>query len=103
MGKRAQSQKEDAFPERMSDLVDVSENSQNSHSFERCSKSFVGLNAVNAQFTIDKAMLSGTPDGTIPPMFNFGKPKTAGDWIVHAIGAIIALFLVWWMLRAFVL
>jgi hypothetical protein len=36
-------------------------------------------------------------------MFNFGQPKTAGDWIVHIAGAIIALFLVWWMLRVYVL
>jgi len=36
-------------------------------------------------------------------MFNFGKPQTAGDWIVHILGAIVALFLVWWMLRVFVL
>jgi hypothetical protein len=36
-------------------------------------------------------------------MFNFGKPKTAGDWIVHIAGAIIAIFLVWWMLRMYVL
>jgi hypothetical protein len=36
-------------------------------------------------------------------MFNFGKPKTAGDWIVHIAGAIVALFLVWWMLRLYVL
>jgi len=32
-------------------------------------------------------------------VFNLGKPKTAGDWIVHIAGAIVALFLVWWMLR----
>jgi hypothetical protein len=36
-------------------------------------------------------------------MFNFGKPKTPGDWIVHIAGAIVALFLVWWMLRVYVL
>jgi hypothetical protein len=36
-------------------------------------------------------------------MFNFGKPKTAGDWIVHIAGAIVAIFLVWWMLRLYVL
>jgi len=36
-------------------------------------------------------------------MFNFGKPKTAGDWIIHIAGGIVALFLVWWMLRMFVL
>lgn len=36
-------------------------------------------------------------------MFNFGKPKTAGDWIVHIAGAIVAVFLVWWMLRMYVL
>jgi hypothetical protein len=36
-------------------------------------------------------------------VFNFGKPKTAGDWVVHVIGVIIALLLVWWMLRVYVL
>jgi len=36
-------------------------------------------------------------------MFNFGKPKTAGDWIVHITGAIVAIFLVCWMLRMYVL
>jgi hypothetical protein len=32
-------------------------------------------------------------------MFNFGKPKTAGDWIAHAIAVLIALFLIWWILH----
>jgi len=36
-------------------------------------------------------------------MFNFGNPKTAGDWIVHIVGAIIAILLVGWMLRMYVL
>jgi len=36
-------------------------------------------------------------------MFNFGKPKIAGDWIVHIAGAIVAILLVWWMLRIYVL
>jgi len=36
-------------------------------------------------------------------MFNFGKPKTAGDWLVHIAGAIVAIFLIWWMLRMYVL
>jgi glycerol uptake facilitator-like aquaporin len=36
-------------------------------------------------------------------MFNFGKPKTAVDWIIHILGAIVATFLVWWMLRVYVL
>lgn len=35
-------------------------------------------------------------------MFNFGRPRTAGDWIVHILGAFIALFLIWWMIRVFV-
>ena len=35
-------------------------------------------------------------------MFNFGTPKTVGDWIVHIAGGIVALFLVWWMLRIYV-
>lgn len=34
-------------------------------------------------------------------MFNFGKPKTAGDWLVHVVGAVIALFLVWWLIHMF--
>ncbi len=37
------------------------------------------------------------------PVFNFGRPKTSGQWIVHVAGAIVALFLVWWVLRLFVL
>jgi hypothetical protein len=36
-------------------------------------------------------------------VFNFGKLKTVGDWIVHIAGAVVALILVWWMLRVFVL
>jgi hypothetical protein len=36
-------------------------------------------------------------------MFNFGRPKTAADWVVHIAGAIVAIFLVWWMLRMYVL
>jgi hypothetical protein len=36
-------------------------------------------------------------------MFNFGKPKTIGDWVVHIAGAIVAIFLIWWMLRVYVL
>lgn len=36
-------------------------------------------------------------------MFNFGTPKTVGDWVVHILGGIIAIFLVWWMLRMYVL
>jgi hypothetical protein len=35
-------------------------------------------------------------------MFNFGKPKTPGDWIGHFVLALVALFLVWWMLRLFI-
>jgi hypothetical protein len=36
-------------------------------------------------------------------VFNLGNPKTGGDWIVHIVGAIVAIFLVWWMLRLYVL
>jgi len=36
-------------------------------------------------------------------VFNLGSPKTGGDWIVHIAGAIVAIFLVWWMLRLYVL
>lgn len=43
----------------------------------------------------------GTMNSEVLPshMFNFGKPKTAGDWIVHVAGALISLFLIWWMLH----
>jgi hypothetical protein len=37
------------------------------------------------------------------PVFNFGKPKTGGQWMAHVVLAIVALFLVWWMLRLYVL
>jgi hypothetical protein len=36
-------------------------------------------------------------------VFNFGKPKTPGDWTVHIAGAIVAIFLVRWLLRLYVL
>jgi hypothetical protein len=36
-------------------------------------------------------------------MFRFGRPSTPAGWIGHAILAVIALALVWWMLRVFVL
>jgi len=36
-------------------------------------------------------------------MFNFGKQKSAGDWIVHIAGGIVAILLVAWMLRMYVL
>jgi len=35
-------------------------------------------------------------------VFHFGKPRTPGQWIGHILAAIVAFFLVWWMLRAFV-
>jgi len=36
-------------------------------------------------------------------VFHFGRPTTLGDWIVHIAGAIVAVFLVSWMLRVYVL
>jgi Mg2+ and Co2+ transporter CorA len=36
-------------------------------------------------------------------MFRFGRPETPGHWIIHILMAIVALFLIWWMFRAFVL
>ncbi len=35
-------------------------------------------------------------------MFRFGKPKTPGEWMVHVVGAMIALFLIWWMFRLYI-
>jgi len=36
-------------------------------------------------------------------MFNLGKPRTPGQWLGHVAMALVALFLVWWMIRIFVL
>lgn len=36
-------------------------------------------------------------------MFKLGRPETTGQWIGHVILAIIALALVGWMLRVYVL
>jgi hypothetical protein len=36
-------------------------------------------------------------------MFRLGKPETTGQWIGHIIAALVALFLVWWMLQVYVL
>lgn len=36
-------------------------------------------------------------------MFRLGRPETAEQWVVHAILAIVALAMVWWMIRAFIL
>jgi hypothetical protein len=34
---------------------------------------------------------------------NRTEPKTAGQWIRYLVFAVIALYLVWWMLRVYVL
>jgi hypothetical protein len=36
-------------------------------------------------------------------MFRLGKPQSVGQWLVHIVLAIVALLLVWWMLRVYVL
>jgi hypothetical protein len=36
-------------------------------------------------------------------VFNFGKPKTPGQWIGHVLAAIVALFLLFWLVRVYVL
>jgi hypothetical protein len=36
-------------------------------------------------------------------MFKLGRPATAGQWITHVILGIVALLLVAWMVRVFVL
>jgi hypothetical protein len=37
------------------------------------------------------------------PMFHFGRPRTPLQWIGHIVLEIVALLLVMWMLRVFVL
>ena len=41
--------------------------------------------------------------GSICPMFHFGRPRTLLQWIGHVLLGIVALLLVMWMLRVFVL
>ena len=36
------------------------------------------------------------------PMFNFGRPATPGQWIGHILLGIVALFLIWWLIRVFI-
>jgi hypothetical protein len=36
-------------------------------------------------------------------MFRFGRPTTPGHWLAHIALAIVALFLVWWLLRVYVM
>lgn len=36
-------------------------------------------------------------------VFNLSRPKTPGQWLAHIVVGIIALFLVWWMVRVYVL
>ena len=36
------------------------------------------------------------------PVFNFGTPKTPGQWIGHILAAIVALFLLLWLVRVYV-
>jgi hypothetical protein len=43
------------------------------------------------------------PRATIAACLALAGQKPRGQWIGHIVGAIIALFLIWWMLRVFVL
>ena len=36
-------------------------------------------------------------------MFKLGRPETGGQWLMHIILGVVALALVAWMIRAFVL
>jgi hypothetical protein len=36
-------------------------------------------------------------------VFNLSRPKTPGQWIAHIVVGIIALFLVWLLVRVYVL
>ena len=51
---------------------------------------------------------SPSPTGERPTCYddlvqNQTEPKTVGQWIRYVVVAVIALFLVWWMLRVYVL
>jgi hypothetical protein len=36
-------------------------------------------------------------------MFHFGRPQTPAQWIGHIVLGVVALLLVMWMLRVFIL
>jgi hypothetical protein len=40
---------------------------------------------------------------TMAPVLNLSKPKTPGQWMVHIVAALIALFLIAWLLRLYIL
>jgi len=69
-----------------------------SAAWQRAAFLFAGL----AQSWIHHAVVS--PAGCYDcDVFNFGNPKTPGQWIGHIVVAVIGLFLIWWMLRLFIL
>jgi hypothetical protein len=55
-----------------------------------------------ASSSLNEPMPAESSDCYHPPMFNFGRPATPGQWIGHILLGIVALFLVWWLLRVFV-
>jgi hypothetical protein len=34
-------------------------------------------------------------------VFNFGRPNSPGQWLAHIMLAIVALFLIWWLLHIY--
>jgi hypothetical protein len=61
---------------------------------------------VTPKYSVSSPMYESVPtegnDCYHAPMFNFGRPATPGQWIGHILLGIVALFLVWWLLKVFV-
>jgi hypothetical protein len=49
------------------------------------------------------SVLGGAPPAVFYGVTNRTEPKTARQWLRYIVVAAIALFLVWWMLRLFVI
>ena len=53
---------------------------------------------------ISKTVISNRPQACYyDPVGDRTDPRTAGQWVRYIVVAVIALFLVWWMLRVYVL
>lgn len=69
---------------------------------ERCAGANVGLSCKESERTEINRLLKMCPSCYHDPVENRTEPRTAGQWIRYIVVAIIALFLVWWMLRSYV-
>ena len=54
------------------------------------------------RYVVTSNRSQGRPREMISPMENRTEPKTVSGWIRYIVVAAIALFLVWWLLRLYI-